>query len=56
VEHGVWGARYAAPIASLIVEKYLNDSISSGRKWLEESMIKANLLNSNQLIQNAGTE
>lgn len=56
VEHGVWGARYAAPIASLIVEKYLNDSISSGRKWLEESMLKANLLNSNQLIQNAGTE
>lgn len=48
VEHGVWGARYAAPIASLIVEKYLNDSISSGRVWLEQSMFKAELLNPNQ--------
>ncbi len=48
VEHGVWGARYAAPIASLIVEKYLNDTISGGRKWIEESMMKANLLNPNQ--------
>lgn len=45
VENGVWGARYAAPIASLLIEKYLNDSIMTSRKWLEESMINANLLN-----------
>ncbi len=48
IENGVWGARYAAPIASLLVEKYLNDSISSGRKWVETRMINANLLNPNQ--------
>ena len=48
IENGVWGARYAAPIASLLVEKYLNDSISPGRKWVETRMINANLLNPNQ--------
>ena len=48
IENGVWGARYAAPIASLLVEKYLNDSISPSRKWVEERMINANLLNPNQ--------
>ena len=34
VENGYWGARWAAPIASLIIEKYLNGSVK--RKWLEE--------------------
>lgn len=48
IENGVWGSRYAAPIASLLVEKYLTDSISSGRKWLEERMLEAHLLNPNQ--------
>lgn len=45
VEHGVWGSRYAAPIASLIVEKYLNDTIASSRLSVENIMIEANLLN-----------
>jgi penicillin-binding protein 2 len=44
VENAQWGSSYAAPIASLIVEKYLNDSIQPGRKWLEENMLKANLI------------
>lgn len=48
IENGVWGARYAAPIASLIVEKYLTDSIAGSRKWLEQRMLEANLLNPNQ--------
>lgn len=48
IENGVWGARYAAPIASLIVEKYLTDSIADSRKWLEQRMLEANLLNPNQ--------
>jgi penicillin-binding protein 2 len=48
VENGVWGARYAAPIASLLVEKYLNDSITPNRKWVETRMVDANLLNPNQ--------
>ena len=49
VENGVWGARYAAAIASLLIEKYLNDSITApNRKALEKKMIEANLLNPNQ--------
>jgi penicillin-binding protein 2 len=44
VEHGEWGASYAAPIASLMIEKYLNDSISPGRKWVEDRMLNGNLL------------
>jgi penicillin-binding protein 2 len=45
IENGVWGARYAAPIASLLIEKYLTDSISPRRQPLEQRMIDANLLN-----------
>lgn len=45
IENGVWGARYAAPIASLLVEKYMNDSIAPARKWVETRMVNANLLN-----------
>ncbi len=47
VEHGVWGARYAAPIASLMIEKYLNKEIAPGRKYLEKKMIKADLIKIN---------
>ena len=49
VEFGIWGARYAAPIASLIIEKYLNDTIQgANRKYLEKKMFDANLLSPNQ--------
>lgn len=48
VENGVSGSRYAAPIASLLIEKYLNGKISSGRGWIEKRMLEANLLNPNQ--------
>ena len=34
VEYGKWGARFAAPIASLVAEMYLNDSIAPNRRWL----------------------
>lgn len=44
VEHGVWGVRYAAPIASLVIEKYLTDSIAPNRKWIEKRMLDGNLL------------
>lgn len=44
VEHGEWGASYAAPIASLMIEKYLTDSISSSRKWTETRILNTNLL------------
>jgi len=45
IENGLQGATYAAPIASLVIEKYLNDTISAQRQWLETSMRNANLLN-----------
>jgi penicillin-binding protein 2 len=48
VENAGFGTTYAAPIASLMMEKYVNDSIAPSRKWIEERMFKANL------ISNAG--
>jgi len=42
VENGYWGARWAAPIASLMIEKYLNGSVK--RKWLEDRMLNGSLL------------
>ncbi|MGE4586260.1 MAG: penicillin-binding protein 2 [Mangrovibacterium sp.] len=49
VEFGVWGARHAAPIASLIIEKYLNDSIRAPhRRMLQKKLFDTNLLNPNQ--------
>lgn len=44
VENGGYGSAYAAPIASLIVEKYLNDTIAEKRLPIEKRMIEANLL------------
>lgn len=44
VEHGIWGASYAAPIASLMIEKYLTGNIAPGRKWVEDRMLNGNLL------------
>ncbi len=46
VEHGVWGSTYAAPIASLMIEKYLKGDVKGWRKTVvEEKMVNANLLN-----------
>lgn len=44
VENGKWGNLYAAPIASLMIEKYLNDSIQPSRQSLETNMLETNLL------------
>ena len=44
VEHGVWGARYAAPIASLMMEKYLKGVVDPARNYLQERMLNANLI------------
>jgi penicillin-binding protein 2 len=43
VENAGYGAAWAAPIASLMIEKYLNRTIK--RKDLEESMTSGNLIN-----------
>ena len=44
VENGGFGATYAAPIASLLTEMYLNKEISEDRKYLEERMLNSNLM------------
>ena len=45
VENGGFGAAYAAPIASLLTEKYLNGEINGNdRKALEKRMMDADLL------------
>jgi penicillin-binding protein 2 len=55
IENGLQGATYAAPIASLLIEKFLNDTISNQRRWLETSMLNTNLLNPVKLTT-IGTE
>lgn len=46
VENSGWGSSFAAPIASLVIEKYLRGEIQSeSRKALETSMLNANLMN-----------
>ena len=44
IENGGFGATYAAPIASLLTEMYLNKEISEDRKYLEERMMNSNLM------------
>ena len=44
VENGGFGATWAAPIASLLTEKYLKGEIGKDRKALEERMLSGNLL------------
>lgn len=44
VENAGWGAQYAAPIASLMMEKYITGDIRPQRKYLEERMLNANLI------------
>lgn len=46
VENAGFGATYAVPIASLMIEKYLTKEVRPDRKFLEERMLKANLLSS----------
>lgn len=44
IENGVWGARYAAPIASLIIEKYLKGKIAPSRQHFEDAMFNSDLI------------
>lgn len=41
---GRYGGSYAAPITSLMIEKYINDTISAKRIAVEERMINTNLI------------
>ncbi|HOI26978.1 MAG TPA: penicillin-binding transpeptidase domain-containing protein [Paludibacteraceae bacterium] len=47
VENSGFGATWAAPIATLMMEKYLKGYIPKRRLWLEERMFNANLLPQN---------
>lgn len=44
VENSGGGGRFAAPIASLLLEKYLRGSIDPSRQYLEDNMLNANLV------------
>ena len=41
VENGYWGSRWAGPIASLMIEKYLNGATI--RPWVEQNMFNGSL-------------
>ncbi|OGS71773.1 MAG: hypothetical protein A3F91_01225 [Flavobacteria bacterium RIFCSPLOWO2_12_FULL_35_11] len=41
VENGYWGARWAGPIATLMIEKYLNGKTS--RPLVEEKMFEGSI-------------
>ncbi|MFO7655967.1 MAG: penicillin-binding transpeptidase domain-containing protein [Bacteroidales bacterium] len=45
VENAGFGSSYAAPVASLLIEKYLNDTIT--RPWMEKRLLETNLLYKN---------
>jgi penicillin-binding protein 2 len=45
IENAGFGATWAAPIASLLMEKYIKDTISEARKAVEDKMLSANLIN-----------
>ncbi len=51
VENAGGGSAFAAPMSSLIIEKYLNDTIMNSRKWLEKSILDAVFIDSTMLSQ-----
>ncbi len=44
VENAGDGGRFAAPIASLMIEKYIKNEIRDNRKYIEDFILKADLL------------
>jgi len=52
IENGGWGGSYAAPIASLMIEKYVSGKISEGRLFLEKRMKEADLLPKPEKVAN----
>jgi len=45
IENSGFGATYAAPVAGLMVEKYLNKTISDKSKWIEDYVLSIDLIN-----------
>ncbi|MEI7676590.1 MAG: penicillin-binding protein 2 [Bacteroidales bacterium] len=58
VENAGFGARYAAPIASLMIEKYLHRKIADNRKFKEEQLRKTIItprgIKTYQLVERTG--
>lgn len=44
VQNSGYGATWAGPVASLMMEKYLTDTVAKNRKHLEDRMVNANLI------------
>jgi penicillin-binding protein 2 len=44
VENSGFGATYAAPVASLMIEKYIKREISEANRWKEQRMLELNLI------------
>ncbi|MCB9194891.1 MAG: peptidoglycan glycosyltransferase [Flavobacteriales bacterium] len=51
VEYGTWGGAWAAPIASLMIEKYLRKELSDKGKVKEEKIISTSILYKNQVFK-----
>ena len=47
VEYGTWGGRWAAPIASVMIEKYLKGELSEKGKKKEKKILEAIILDKN---------
>lgn len=48
VENSGFGSTYAAPVASLLMEKYINGHIDSSRHWLEKRTLEQDLIHKPQ--------
>ena len=44
VENGGWGSRYAAPIAGLMIEKFIRGKISERKKEIEKHIMESDLI------------
>jgi penicillin-binding protein 2 len=54
VENAGWGGDWAAPISSLLIEKYLNKKVSPTRRFLEEKMFKGLITPAKEIPEVAG--
>ncbi|MBS1617490.1 MAG: penicillin-binding protein 2 [Bacteroidetes bacterium] len=52
VENAGFGATFACPIASLMVERFINDTVADNRKAKEKKMMETNLLDKYALGKN----
>ncbi len=44
VENAGYGSTFAAPISTLMIEQYLNDTICNKSKWREQKLLETNLI------------